>query len=162
MLNAGAAARLAHYVSAAELLDRLSGGSESCELGAPTVDRSALPSQACGHASGLSSPMSSSMSAARPRVLFVYYTVSQQTLRVIEAMTDTLRREAATYNRRGSSLPTLATPIGFRVSHSSILTSLWPGCFCRSCATRPDRYASRTRCEKVITTLSASGRQRGG
>ena len=31
------------------------------------------------------------MSAARPRVLFVYFTVSQQTLRVIEAMTDTLR-----------------------------------------------------------------------
>ena len=31
------------------------------------------------------------MSAARPRVLFVYFTVSQETLRVIEAMTDTLR-----------------------------------------------------------------------
>jgi menaquinone-dependent protoporphyrinogen IX oxidase len=31
------------------------------------------------------------MSAARPRVLFVYFTVSQQTLRVIEAMIDTLR-----------------------------------------------------------------------
>ena len=28
----------------------------------------------------------------RPRILFVYFTVSQQTLRVIEAMTDTLRR----------------------------------------------------------------------
>jgi hypothetical protein len=26
-----------------------------------------------------------------PRILFVYFTVSQQTLRVIEAMTDTLR-----------------------------------------------------------------------
>src|SRR5271168_3221644 len=32
------------------------------------------------------------MSAARPRVLFVYFTVSQQTLRVVEAMTDTLRK----------------------------------------------------------------------
>src|SRR5271169_2923538 len=31
------------------------------------------------------------MSVARPRVLFVYFTVSQQTLRVVEAMTDTLR-----------------------------------------------------------------------
>ena len=27
----------------------------------------------------------------RPRILFVYFTVSQQTLRVIEAMADTLR-----------------------------------------------------------------------
>jgi hypothetical protein len=32
------------------------------------------------------------MSATAPRVLFVYYTVSQQTLRVVEAMTDTLRK----------------------------------------------------------------------
>ena len=32
------------------------------------------------------------MSVARPRVLFVYFTVSQQTLRVVEAMTDTLRK----------------------------------------------------------------------
>jgi hypothetical protein len=33
------------------------------------------------------------MSATRPRVLFVYYTVSQQTFRVVEAMTDTLRKQ---------------------------------------------------------------------
>ena len=32
------------------------------------------------------------------------------------------------FNRRGSSLPILVTPIGFRVSHSSILTFWWPGC----------------------------------
>jgi hypothetical protein len=32
------------------------------------------------------------MSATFPRVLFVYFTVSQQTLRVVEAMTDTLRK----------------------------------------------------------------------
>jgi hypothetical protein len=32
------------------------------------------------------------MSATRPRVLFVYFTVSQQTFRVVEAMTDTLRK----------------------------------------------------------------------
>jgi hypothetical protein len=31
------------------------------------------------------------MTAARPRLLFVYFTVSQQTFRVVEAMTDTLR-----------------------------------------------------------------------
>jgi hypothetical protein len=32
------------------------------------------------------------MSAARPRVLFVYFTVTQRTLLVVEAMTDTLRK----------------------------------------------------------------------
>jgi hypothetical protein len=32
------------------------------------------------------------MTRTRPRVLFVYFTVSQQTLRVVEAMTDTLRK----------------------------------------------------------------------
>ena len=32
------------------------------------------------------------MTATRPRVLFVYFTVSQQTLRVVEAMTDALRK----------------------------------------------------------------------
>jgi hypothetical protein len=32
------------------------------------------------------------MSVTRSRVLFVYFTVSQQTLRVVEAMTDTLRK----------------------------------------------------------------------
>ena len=32
------------------------------------------------------------MSATRPRVLFVYFTVTQQTLRVVEAITDTLRK----------------------------------------------------------------------
>jgi hypothetical protein len=31
------------------------------------------------------------MTAAQPRVLFVYFTVTQQTLKVVEAMTDTLR-----------------------------------------------------------------------
>jgi hypothetical protein len=31
------------------------------------------------------------MTAAQPRILFVYFTVTQQTLRVVEAMTDTLR-----------------------------------------------------------------------
>jgi len=32
------------------------------------------------------------MTATPPRVLFVYFTVSQQTLRVVDAMTDTLRK----------------------------------------------------------------------
>jgi hypothetical protein len=32
------------------------------------------------------------MTATQPRVLFVYFTVSQQTLRVVEVMTDTLRK----------------------------------------------------------------------
>jgi hypothetical protein len=32
------------------------------------------------------------MIAARPRILFVYFTVSKQTLRVVEAMSDTLRK----------------------------------------------------------------------
>jgi len=32
------------------------------------------------------------MTATRPRILFVYFTVSKQTLRVVEAMTDTLRK----------------------------------------------------------------------
>ena len=35
------------------------------------------------------------MSAARPRVLFVYFTVGQQTLRVVEGMTDTLRKRGS-------------------------------------------------------------------
>jgi hypothetical protein len=39
------------------------------------------------------------MSAASPKVLFVYYTYSQQTLRVVETMTEVLRRRGCEVNQ---------------------------------------------------------------
>ena len=98
-----------------------------------------------------------------PRILFVYYTVSQQTLRVIEAMTDTLRTRGCDVQQ--ARIEFTDPRYADRFSRFPFKHHL-PPCgrdgFCRSCATRPDRYASRTRWEKVITTLSASGRRRGG
>ena len=39
------------------------------------------------------------MTATSPKVLFVYYTYSQQTLRVVEAMTEVLRRRGCEVNQ---------------------------------------------------------------
>jgi hypothetical protein len=61
---------------------------------------------------------------AMPRILFVYYTVSQQTLRVIEAMTDTLRTRGCDVQQARIEFTDPHYADRFRLSHSNILTSL--------------------------------------
>ena len=102
------------------------------------------------------------MSAAHPRVLFVYFTVSRQTFRVVDAMTDALRKRGCDVQQARIEFtdPRYADRFSrFPFKHPYLLVA---GMFVPSFAARPDRYASRTRFEKVTTTSSASGRQRGG
>jgi hypothetical protein len=102
------------------------------------------------------------MSATRPRFLFVYFTVSQLTPRVVEAVTDTLRKRGcdvqhARIEFTDPRYPDRFSRFPFRQPHLLVAGMLY-----RSFGTRPDRYASRTRCKKLTTTSSASGRRRGG
>ena len=102
------------------------------------------------------------MTATTPKVLFVYYTYSQQTHSVVEVMAGALRDRGCEvqqakieftdprYAERFSRFP-------FRYAYLDLFAG-----FRRRCGGQPERSAFQTRQGKEITTSYASVRRHGG
>ena len=97
-----------------------------------------------------------------PRILFVYFTVSQQTLRVIEAMTDTLRTRGCDVQQARIEFtdPRYADRFSrFPFKHPYLLVA---GMLLPQLRHATGQIRVPDTVEKAITTLSALGHQRGG
>ena len=100
-------------------------------------------------------------SPRKPSVLFVFYTHTQQSLRVAEAMAGVLRERGCDVSLAGVEFTDPRYAGSSAGSLSGMRSSTFSRCCRPRCAVRPGRSASLMRRGKVTTTLFVSARRHG-
>jgi hypothetical protein len=102
------------------------------------------------------------MTARKPKVLFVYYTYSQQTRSLVEVMAGALRDRGCEVQQAKIEFTDPRYAERFSRFRFVMLTSIFSRCSRLRCGGQPERSAFQTRQGKEITTLYASVRRHGG